>query len=68
MTTVSVDKQAPAWDRFQAMSAEVHDMLIGAAQCRNHLQAVLEDWDATDEIERQAVVRDALHRLERVGI
>jgi hypothetical protein len=50
------------------MSAEVHEMLIGAAQCRNHLQATLEDWDAMDEMERQGSIREALHRLERVGI
>ena len=67
MTTVT-EKQAPAWDRFSAMSAEVHEMLIGAAQCRNHLESVLGDWDALDDIEKQGAIRDALHRLERVGI
>ena len=35
--TTATDKQAPAWDRFRTMSEEVHDMLIGAAQCRNHV-------------------------------
>lgn len=68
MSTDTLPKQAPAWDRFQAMSAEVHDMLIGAAQCRNHLQSALEDWDAMSDEEQQGCVRLALDRLERVGI
>lgn len=59
---------APAWERFSAMSTEVHDMLIGAAQCRNHLRAALEVWDECDDTERRQMLADALHRLERVGI
>lgn len=66
--TTATNPQAPAWDRFQAMSNEVHEMLIGAAQCRNHLEAALKGWDAMDDVEKQGAIRDAFHRLERVGI
>ncbi len=66
--TTATNPQAPAWDRFRAMSDEVHEMLIGAAQCRNHLEATLEEWAAMDDREKQEAIREALHRLERVGI
>ena len=66
--TTATKPQAPAWDRFRAMSDEVHDMLIGAAQCRNHLEATLAMWTETTEAERRASIEMALDRLERVGI
>lgn len=64
---MTTETQAPAWDRFATMAQEVNDMLIGAAQCRNHLRCILDGgYDMNDEL--KAAVADALHRLERVGI
>jgi hypothetical protein len=63
MTTHTV-----AWDRFGAMAKEVHEMLIGGAQCRNHLRALLEAWDEMGDKERKEATSDALERLVRVGI
>jgi|KBSMisStaDraftv2_1062788.scaffolds.fasta_scaffold1111149_3 hypothetical protein len=65
---MSTEAQAPAWERFQTMSIEVHEMLIGAAQCRNHLRATLECWDECDDAEQRENVAEALKRLTRVGI
>jgi hypothetical protein len=59
----------PAWDRFDAIAAEVHDMLIGAAQCRNHLTAILwskDEFEMSDELHE--AISNALERLTRVGI
>lgn len=66
--TTATDKQAPAWERFHEMSTEVHGILIGAAQCRNHLRATLEAWGDMNDAERWQSVNEALHRLTRVGI
>jgi len=52
----------------EPMSIEVHEMLIGAAQCRNHLRATLECWDECDDAEQRENVAEALKRLTRVGI
>jgi hypothetical protein len=60
--------QAPAWERFHEMSGQVHEMLIGAAQCRNHLTAALGCWDECDDAERKSNIEDALLRLTRAGI
>lgn len=67
MTAITA-MQAPPCERFRTMSEEVHEMLIGAAQCRNHLTAALECWDECDATERKQNIEDALLRLTRVGI
>lgn len=61
---------APAWERFETMQREVHEMLIGAAQCRNHLRAILTTYARVleDEPELCEDIAAALERLERVGI
>lgn len=65
---MSTTATEPAWERFAAMSTEVHDMLIGAAQCRNHLKITLECWSECTDAERWVNVKQALDRLTRVGI
>jgi hypothetical protein len=64
-------KTQPAWERFSAMSAEVHDMLIGSAQARNHLKIILEVMDDEGYEDLKQLREDiaaALDRLTRVGI
>jgi hypothetical protein len=65
---VNLDTQTPAWQRFDAMSREVHDIMVGAAQCRNHLRAIIESWEDSTNAEILEAVEAALHRLARVGI
>ena len=65
---MTTDTTVPAWERFNAMSTEVHEMLIGAAQCRNHLTATIETWGEMTDDERRESIVEALWRLTRVGI
>ena len=67
----AVETQTPAWERFRLMSVEVHEMLIGAAQCRNHLLALVETAETFEDYmsaEALEEVRSALERLTRVGL
>lgn len=65
---MNAQTHTPAWERFASMSTEIHDMLIGAAQCRNHLKATLECWSECTDADRWTNVKEALERLTRVGI
>lgn len=65
---MSVIEQKPTWERFDAMSREVHEMLIGAAQCRNHLRAIVESWEEMTPSDQLEAVEVALSRLLKAGI
>lgn len=64
----------PAWERYRVMSNEIHEMLIGAAQCRNHLQAIIQTAQEFEGLtpymsdEATEDCRTALTRLTQVGI
>lgn len=58
----------PAWQRFEVMARETHSMLVGAAQCRNHLVSIIETWGDELDGELREALDEALLRLTQVGV
>jgi len=65
--TLTIEQGRPAWMVFDDMAADVHEKLIGGAQCKNVLTAFAACYDECDDDERRELIADALERLTRVG-